>query len=216
MTVAIIDYGSGNLHSAAKAFERAAREEGLGESIVVTRDPEKVVRADRVVLPGVGAFADCRRGLDALDGMVEALNESVRGRGRPFLGICVGMQLMAERGREYEVTRGLGWIPGDVERIVPTDADLKIPHMGWNTLDARRPHPVLDGIALGPQGLHAYFVHSFQLTPTVRSDLIAEAEYGGPVTAVVGRDSMVGTQFHPEKSQRLGLRLLANFMKWKP
>ncbi len=216
MTVAIIDYGSGNLHSAAKAFERAAREDGLGESILVTRDPEKVARADRVVLPGVGAFADCRRGLDALDGMVEALNESVRGRGRPFLGICVGMQLMAERGREYEVTRGLGWIPGDVERIVPTDADLKIPHMGWNTLDARRPHPVLDGIALGPQGLHAYFVHSFQLTPTVRSDLIAEAEYGGPLTAVVGRDSMVGTQFHPEKSQRLGLRLLANFMKWKP
>jgi imidazole glycerol-phosphate synthase subunit HisH len=216
VSVAIIDYGSGNLHSAAKAFERAAREEGLGESIVVTRDPEKVARADRVVLPGVGAFADCRRGLDALDGMVEALNESVRERGRPFLGICVGMQLMAERGREYEVTRGLGWILGDVERIVPTDADLKIPHMGWNTLDARRPHPVLDGIALGPQGLHAYFVHSFQLTPTVRSDLIAEAEYGGPVTAVVGRDSMVGTQFHPEKSQRLGLRLLANFMKWKP
>jgi imidazole glycerol-phosphate synthase subunit HisH len=216
VNVAIIDYGSGNLHSAAKAFERAAREEGLGESIVVTRDPEQVARADRVVLPGVGAFADCRRGLDALDGMVEALNESVRERGRPFLGICVGMQLMAERGREYEVTRGLGWIPGDVERIVPTDADLKIPHMGWNTLDARRPHPVLDGIALGPQGLHAYFVHSFQLTPTVRSDLIAEAEYGGPVTAVVGRDSMVGTQFHPEKSQRLGLRLLANFMKWKP
>ena len=216
MSVAIIDYGSGNLHSAAKAFERAAREEGLGESIVVTRDPERVARADRVVLPGVGAFADCRRGLDALDGMVAALNESVHERGRPFLGICVGMQLMAERGREYEVTQGLGWIPGDVERIVPTDADLKIPHMGWNTLDARRSHPVLDGIALGRQGLHAYFVHSFQLKPTVRSDLIAEAEYGGPVTAVVGRDSMVGTQFHPEKSQRLGLRLLANFMKWKP
>jgi imidazole glycerol-phosphate synthase subunit HisH len=216
VSVAIIDYGSGNLHSAAKAFERAAREEGLGESIVVTRDPEKVARADRVVLPGVGAFADCRRGLDAVDGMVEALNESVRERGRPFLGICVGMQLMAERGREYEVTQGLGWIPGDVERIAPTDADLKIPHMGWNTLDARRPHPVLDGIALGPQGLHAYFVHSFQLRPTVRSDLIAEADYGGPVTAVVGRGTMVGTQFHPEKSQRLGLRLLANFMRWKP
>jgi glutamine amidotransferase len=216
VSVAIIDYGSGNLHSAAKAFERAAREEGLGESIVVTRDPEKVARADRVVLPGVGAFADCRRGLDAVDGMVEALNDSVRERGRPFLGICVGMQLMAERGREYEVTQGLGWIPGDVERIVPTDADLKIPHMGWNTLDARRPHPVLDGIALGPQGLHAYFVHSFQLRPTVRSDLIAEADYGGPVTAVVGRGTMVGTQFHPEKSQQLGLRLLANFMKWKP
>jgi imidazole glycerol-phosphate synthase subunit HisH len=216
VSVAIIDYGSGNLHSAAKALERAAREAGLGESIVVTRDPEKVARADRVVLPGVGAFADCRRGLDAVDGMVEALNESVRERGRPFLGICVGMQLMAERGREYEVTQGLGWIPGDVERIAPTDADLKIPHMGWNTLDARRPHPVLDGIALGPQGLHAYFVHSFQLRPTVRSDLIAEADYGGPVTAVVGRGTMVGTQFHPEKSQRLGLRLLANFMKWKP
>jgi glutamine amidotransferase len=216
VSVAIIDYGSGNLHSAAKAFERAAREEGLGESIVVTRDPEKVARADRVVLPGVGAFADCRRGLDAVDGMVEALNDSVRERGRPFLGICVGMQLMAERGREYEVTQGLGWIPGDVERIAPTDADLKIPHMGWNTLDARRPHPVLDGIVLGPQGLHAYFVHSFQLRPTVRSDLIAEADYGGPVTAVVGRGTMVGTQFHPEKSQRLGLRLLANFMKWKP
>jgi imidazole glycerol-phosphate synthase subunit HisH len=216
VSVAIIDYGSGNLHSAAKAFERAAREEGLGESIVVTRDPEKVARADRVVLPGVGAFADCRRGLDAVDGMVEALNDSVRERGRPFLGICVGMQLMAERGREYEVTQGLGWIPGDVERIAPTDADLKIPHMGWNTLDARRPHPVLDGIALGPQGLHAYFVHSFQLRPTVRSDLIAEADYGGPVTAVVGRGTMVGTQFHPEKSQQLGLRLLANFMKWKP
>jgi glutamine amidotransferase len=216
VSVAIIDYGSGNLHSAAKALERAAREEGLVESIVVTRDPEKVARADRVVLPGVGAFADCRRGLDAVDGMVEALNDSVRERGRPFLGICVGMQLMAERGREYEVTQGLGWIPGDVERIAPTDADLKIPHMGWNTLDARRPHPVLDGIALGPQGLHAYFVHSFQLKPTVRSDLIAEADYGGPVTAVVGRGTMVGTQFHPEKSQRLGLRLLANFMKWKP
>ena len=216
MSVAIVDYGSGNLHSAAKAFERAAREEGLAQPIVVTSDPEEVARADRVVLPGVGAFADCRRGLDAVGGMVDALNDSVRGRGRPFLGICVGMQLMAERGREYEVTQGLGWIPGDVERIAPTDADLKIPHMGWNTLDARRPHPVLDGIALGPQGLHAYFVHSFQLKPTVRSDLIAEADYGGPVTAVVGRGTMVGTQFHPEKSQRLGLRLLANFMKWKP
>jgi imidazole glycerol-phosphate synthase subunit HisH len=216
VSVAIIDYGSGNLHSAAKAFERAAREEGLAESIVVTRDPEELARADRVVLPGVGAFADCRRGLDALDGMVEALNDSVRARGRPFLGICVGMQLMAERGREYEVTKGLGWIPGEVERIAPADPDLKIPHMGWNTLDARRPHPVLDGIAVGPQGLHAYFVHSFHLKPSSRSDLIAEADYGGPVTAVVGRDTMVGTQFHPEKSQRLGLRLLANFLKWKP
>ncbi|TMJ90720.1 MAG: imidazole glycerol phosphate synthase subunit HisH [Alphaproteobacteria bacterium] len=216
MSVVIVDYGSGNLHSAAKAFERAAREEGLAQAIVVTRDPEEVARADRVVLPGVGAFADCRRGLDAVGGMVEALNESVRGRGRPFLGVCVGMQLMAECGREYEVTQGLGWIPGEVERIAPADPDLKIPHMGWNTLDTHRPHPLLDGIPVGPEGQHAYFVHSFHLKPTAPADLVAEADYGGPLTAVVGRDSMVGTQFHPEKSQRLGLRLIANFLKWKP
>ena len=216
MTVAIVDYGSGNLHSAAKAFERAAHEQGLDRPIVVTRDPDAVARADRVVLPGVGAFADCRRGLDAVGGMVEALNESVCARGRPFLGICVGMQLMAERGREYEVVEGLGWIPGEVDRIAPSDPNLKIPHMGWNTLEERCPHPLLDGIAVGPQGLHAYFVHSFHLKPAVRSDLVAEADYGGPVTAVVGRDTMVGTQFHPEKSQRLGLRLIANFLKWKP
>ena len=216
MTVAIIDYGSGNLHSAAKAFERAARESGLGDPIVVTSDPEAVRRADRIVLPGVGAFADCRRGLDAVDGMVAALEDSVRGKGRPFLGICVGMQLMAERGREYVVTQGLGWIPGEVDRIAPSDPNLKIPHMGWNTLDAINPHPLLDGIALGPQGLHAYFVHSYHLNTAVRSDLVAEADYGGPVTAIVGRDTMVGTQFHPEKSQRLGLKLIANFLKWKP
>ncbi len=185
MSVAIVDYGSGNLHSAAKAFERAAREEGLAQPIVVTSDPEEVARADRVVLPGVGAFADCRRGLDAVVGMVEALNDSVRGRGRPFLGICVGMQLMAERGREYEVTPGLGWIAGEVERIAPSDPSLKIPHMGWNTLNAWRSHPLFDGIAVGPQGLHAYFVHSFHLKTTARSDLIAEVDYGGPLTAVV-------------------------------
>jgi imidazole glycerol-phosphate synthase subunit HisH len=216
VTVAIVDYGSGNLHSAAKAFERAARESGADQPILVTSDPDVVARADRVVLPGVGAFADCRRGLDAVGGMVDALNESVRGRGRPFLGICVGMQLMAERGREYEVVEGLGWIPGEVDRIAPSDPGLKIPHMGWNTLDARRPHPVLDGIATGPQGLHAYFVHSFHLKTDERSDLVAEADYGGPVTAVVARDTVVGTQFHPEKSQRLGLKLIANFLKWKP
>jgi glutamine amidotransferase len=216
VTVAIVDYGSGNLHSAAKAFERAAREQGLDRPIVVTRDPDAVARADRVVLPGVGAFADCRRGLDAVAGMVEALNESVRARGRPFLGICVGMQLMAERGREYEVVEGLGWIAGEVDRITPSDPNLKIPHMGWNTLEERAPHPLLDDIAVGPQGLHAYFVHSFHLKPAERADLVAEADYGGPVTAVVGRDTMVGTQFHPEKSQRLGLRLIANFLKWKP
>jgi imidazole glycerol-phosphate synthase subunit HisH len=216
MSVAIVDYGSGNLHSAAKAFERAARECGYGEPIVVTRDPDEVARAERVVLPGVGAFADCRRGLDAVSGMVEALNTRVRHQGRPFLGICVGMQLMAERGREYEVTEGLGWIPGEVDRITPSDPDLKIPHMGWNTLDQVRPHKLLEGIPVGPQGLHAYFVHSFHLKTAEPASLVAQADYGGPVTAIVGRDTVVGTQFHPEKSQRLGLKLIANFLQWKP
>jgi glutamine amidotransferase len=216
MSVAIVDYGSGNLHSAAKAFERAARETGHDQPIVVTRDPDAVRRADRVVLPGVGAFADCRHGLDAVPGMVDALEETVRRNGRPFLGICVGMQLMAERGREYVVTEGLGWIKGEVDKIAPSDPALKIPQMGWNTLAARSKHALLDGIPLGPDGLHAYFVHSYQLRPQDIADLIAQAEYGGPVTAVVGRDSMVGTQFHPEKSQKLGLALIANFLKWKP
>jgi glutamine amidotransferase len=216
VTVAIIDYGSGNLHSAAKAFERAARESGGNEKIVVTRDPDAVRRAERIVLPGVGAFADCRAGLDALDGMVDALGETVRGKGRPFLGICVGMQLMAERGREYVVTPGLGWIAGEVDRITPSDANLKIPHMGWNTLRPLRPHPLLAGLPLGPDGQHAYFVHSFELKPADRADLVADAEYGGPVTALVARDTCAGTQFHPEKSQRLGLALIANFLKWKP
>jgi len=216
MSVAIVDYGSGNLHSAAKAFERAARECGYGEPIVVTHDPDAVARAERVVLPGVGAFADCRRGLDAVSGMVEALNTRVRQQGRPFLGICVGMQLMAERGREYEVTAGLGWIPGEVDRITPSDPDLKIPHMGWNTLNAGRPHKLLEGIPVGPQGLHAYFVHSFHLKTAEPASLVAQADYGGPVTAIVGRDTAVGTQFHPEKSQRLGLKLIANFLQWKP
>jgi glutamine amidotransferase len=183
---------------------------------VVTRDPDQVVRAERVVLPGVGAFADCRRGLDAVSGMVEALETRVRRQGRPFLGICVGMQLMAERGREYEVTQGLGWIAGEVDRITPCDQSLKIPHMGWNTLNAVRSHKLLEGIPVGPQGLHAYFVHSFHLKPAATESLVAEAEYGGPVTAIVARDTAVGTQFHPEKSQRLGLRLIANFLKWKP
>jgi imidazole glycerol-phosphate synthase subunit HisH len=216
VTVAIVDYGSGNLHSAAKAFERAAHEAGLDQPIVVTNDPAAVARADRVVLPGVGAFADCRRGLDAVAGMVEALEETVRRRGRPFFGICVGMQLLAERGREYEVTEGLGWIAGEVDRITPHDPHLKIPHMGWNTLNVARPHRLLDGLSLGPDGLHAYFVHSFALNPSKRADLVADADYGGAVTAIVGRDNIVGTQFHPEKSQRLGLALIANFLKWKP
>jgi glutamine amidotransferase len=216
VSVAIVDYGSGNLHSAAKAFERAARETGHTQPIMVTSDPDAVRRADRVVLPGVGAFADCRRGLDAVGGMVEALEEAVRKNGRPFLGICVGMQLMAERGREYEVTPGLGWIAGEVDRITPGDPELKIPHMGWNTLNETVHHPLLDDIQTGPNGLHAYFVHSFHLNVAERGDLIAQADYGGPVTAIVGRDTAVGTQFHPEKSQRLGLALITNFLKWTP
>ena len=216
MTVAVVDYGSGNLHSAAKAFERAAHEAGLDQPIIVTDDPAAVARADRVVLPGVGAFADCRRGLDAVDGMVAALEEAVRRKGRPFFGICVGMQLLAERGREYEVTEGLGWIPGEVDRIAPNDPSLKIPHMGWNTLDVARAHPLLGDLQLGARGLHAYFVHSYQLKPAEPADLVAAADYGGAVTAIVARDNMVGTQFHPEKSQRLGLALIANFLKWKP
>ncbi|MCZ7661217.1 MAG: imidazole glycerol phosphate synthase subunit HisH [Xanthobacteraceae bacterium] len=216
MTVAIVDYGSGNLHSAAKALERAARESGRDQPILVTDDPDAVRRADRIVLPGVGAFADCRRGLAAVSGMVEALEESVRRKGRPFLGICVGAQLMAERGLEYEVVEGLGWIPGEVDKIRPADPGLKIPHMGWNTLDPVRSHPLLEGIPLGPAGLHAYFVHSYHLHTSERGCLVAQADYGGPVTAIVARDTCAGTQFHPEKSQRLGLALLANFLKWAP
>ncbi|HEX3859318.1 MAG TPA: imidazole glycerol phosphate synthase subunit HisH [Pseudolabrys sp.] len=216
MSVAIVDYGSGNLHSAAKAFERAARESGHDQPIVVTRDPQQVANADRVVLPGVGAFADCRRGLDAIPGMVDALETAVRKNGKPFFGICVGMQLMAERGREYQVTQGLGWIAGEVDKITPSDPALKIPHMGWNTLNVEKPHPLLAGIPTGPDGLNAYFVHSYELKPATRDDLVAQADYGGPVTAIVGRDNMVGTQFHPEKSQRLGLALIANFLKWTP
>ena len=216
MSVAIVDYGSGNLHSAAKAFERAARESGHSQPIMVTRDPDVVRKADRVVLPGVGAFADCKRGLEAVPGMVAALEETVRGKGRPFLGICVGMQLMAERGREYQVTDGLGWVAGEVDKIAPRDPALKIPHMGWNTLSPRKLHKLLDDIPLGPDGLHAYFVHSYALKPANPGDLLAEADYGGPVTAMVSRDSMAGTQFHPEKSQKLGLALIANFLNWKP
>ena len=216
MTVAIVDYGSGNLHSAAKAFERAAHDAGLDQPIVVTDDPKKVASADRVVLPGVGAFADCRRGLDAVDGMVAALEEAVRQKGRPFFGICVGMQLLAERGREYEVTDGLGWIAGEVDRITPDDPSLKIPHIGWNTLNVARPHKLVEGLPLGPQGLHAYFVHSYAFNVAQRGDLLAESDYGGPLTAIVARDNIVGTQFHPEKSQKLGLALIANFLKWKP
>jgi glutamine amidotransferase len=214
--VAIIDYGSGNLHSAAKAFERAAREGGVAASIAVTADPDAVRNADRIVLPGVGAFADCKVGLDAVTGMGDALEESVRKKGRPFLGICVGAQLMAERGLEFRITQGLGWIKGDVKAITPSDPSLKIPHMGWNTLDVVNPHPLLDGIPTGPDGLHAYFVHSFHLVTPDRMALVAEADYGGPVTAMVAKDNIAGTQFHPEKSQTLGLKLIANFLAWRP
>jgi imidazole glycerol-phosphate synthase subunit HisH len=216
VTVAIVDYGSGNLHSAAKAFERAAHETGTAAKIVVTDDPDVVAAADRVVLPGVGAFADCRRGLDAVDGMVDALEEAVKRKGRPFFGICVGMQLLADRGREYEVTDGLGWIAGEVDRITPDDPALKIPHMGWNTLDIKRSHKLVDGLDLGSSGRHAYFVHSYELKVAQPADLVAQSDYGGPVTAIVARNNIIGTQFHPEKSQRLGLALIANFLTWAP
>ncbi|MDQ0301890.1 imidazole glycerol phosphate synthase subunit HisH [Ancylobacter polymorphus] len=214
--VALIDYGSGNLHSAGKALERAAREGGSGKAVLVTADPDVVRRADRIVLPGVGAYADCRRGLDAVPGMVEALTEAVMERGRPFLGICVGLQLMATRGLEHGDTAGLGWIDGEVVKIEPADPTLKIPHMGWNSLDVARPHPLLAGIPTGEGGLDAYFVHSYHLNAARAGDVIATTSYGGAVTAMVGRDNLAGTQFHPEKSQRLGLALLANFLKWAP
>ncbi len=216
MSVAIIDYGSGNLHSAAKAFERAAGENGLALAINVTSKPEDVLNADRVVLPGVGAFADCMAGLQRVDGLREALEESVRVRAKPFLGICVGMQLMAERGLEHGEWPGLGWIGGEVKAIQPDDARLKIPHMGWNTLTTRTQHPLLEGIPTGETGWHAYFVHSYHLAAAEKSSIIATSDYGGPVTAIVAKDTMVGTQFHPEKSQKLGLRLIANFLRWRP
>jgi glutamine amidotransferase len=214
-SVTIIDYGSGNLRSAAKAFERASREVDAEAEIIVTADPELVRKADRIVLPGVGAFADCRAGLDAVAGMVEVLEERVIRGGTPFLGICVGMQLMADEGREKIVTQGLGWIPGAVVRIEPK-GNLKVPHMGWNTLTFRQPHALLAGIPDGDQGLHAYFVHSYHLATATPRTLIATAEYGQQITAIVGRDNLFGTQFHPEKSQTLGLRLIGNFLRWAP
>jgi glutamine amidotransferase len=213
MTVAIVDYGSGNLRSAAKAFERAAAENGLRSPILVTSEPEQVATAERIVLPGVGAFADCRRGLAAVPGLEDALCEAVIGRGRPFLGICVGMQLMAAYGREFETVAGLGWIPGDIVAIDPADRQLKIPHMGWNELALLAEHPVLAGIE---QGTHAYFVHSFQFRTDDADAVLAETDYGGRLAAVVGRDNLIGTQFHPEKSQMAGLRLIANFLEWRP
>ena len=216
MHVAIIDYGSGNLHSVAKAFERAAREQGSKLAVKVTAEPVVVLSAERVVLPGVGAFADCRQGLERVPGMIDALEEAVRERGKPFLGICVGLQLMAERGLENGLTPGLGWIAGEVKPIEPRDSSLKIPHMGWNTLTMARTHALFDGIPTGEEGLNAYFVHSYHLVPSERRALVASTDYGGEVTAFVAKDNMAGSQFHPEKSQKLGLKLIANFLKWKP
>ena len=213
-TIAIIDYGSGNLRSAAKAFERAARESGLQAEIKITADADEVRRADRIVLPGQGAFGDCMKGLSAVSGMREALDETVLRRGRPFFGICVGMQLMADRGVEHGVHPGLGWIPGEVVPLRPSDPSLKIPQMGWNDLVLTAPrHPVLAGIA---DGRHAYFVHSYRFACADPAHELARADYGGPVTAIVGRDNMVGTQFHPEKSQDTGLALVSAFLAWKP
>ncbi|MFJ6324624.1 MULTISPECIES: imidazole glycerol phosphate synthase subunit HisH [unclassified Rhizobium] len=216
MRVAIIDYGSGNLRSATKAFERAAREAGIDAEIDLTDDAERVATADRIVLPGVGAYADCRRGLDAVPGMAEAVIDVVEHKARPFLGICVGMQLMSSRGLEKTVTQGFGWIKGDVKEMTPSDPSLKIPQIGWNTLDLRHPHALFDGIATGPDGLHAYFVHSYHLAAEHGDDVIATTSYGGSMTAFVGRDNIAGAQFHPEKSQKLGLALIANFLRWKP
>lgn len=214
--VVIIDYGSGNLHSAVKAFERAARESEADAEIVLSSKAADVASADRVVLPGVGAFADCKRGLDAVPGMRAALETTVNEKGRPFLGICVGMQLLATRGLEFEVTDGLGWIAGEVRAIEPADRALKIPHMGWNTLDTRNSHPLLAGLPTGPDGLHAYFVHSYHLVTADRAAVVAETDYGGAVTAIVAKGNVAGTQFHPEKSQTLGLKLIANFLHWSP
>jgi glutamine amidotransferase len=214
-SVALIDYGSGNLASAAKALARAA--DGKFD-IITTADPQVVLDAERVVLPGVGAFADCMKGLSAVPGMVEALREKVLKEGAPFLGICVGMQLLATVGVEFGRHAGLGWIAGEVVKITPASSaedgpNLKIPHMGWNELKIEQPHALLDGIA---PGSHAYFVHSFQLKPALPDDLIATTDYGGALTAMVGNENIAGTQFHPEKSQAIGLKLLENFLRWRP
>ena len=213
MIIAIVDCGSGNLRSAAKACERAAAEAGISAEVRVTSLPEDIADADRIVLPGVGAFADCRRGLAAVPGLEAALGEAVIANARPFLGICVGMQLMAQRGREFETVDGLGWIAGEVAAIEPRDAALKIPHMGWNEIEPRTAHPLLAGLAAGT---HAYFVHSYHFRLADPADLIAVTDYGGPLTAIAGHDNFVGTQFHPEKSQEAGLRLIGNFLRWSP
>jgi imidazole glycerol-phosphate synthase subunit HisH len=211
--VALIDYGSGNLRSAARALTRAAETSGTNHEVVITADPDRVAEAERIVLPGVGAFADCMRGLSAIPGMLAALEHSVLRRGVPFLGICVGMQLLADWGREHEDCRGLGWIPGEVVRITPLEPGLKIPHMGWNSLSILAPHKLFEGMA---DDTDVYFVHSYYLRPTRASQILATTEYGGSIPAVVGRDNIAGTQFHPEKSQAEGLVFLERFLNWRP
>ncbi len=214
MDVAIVDYGSGNLRSAAKAFERVTREQGLAHTIKVTSDPDIVANADRIVLPGVGAFADCKAGLEKVSGMVQAMTEAVHGKGRPFLGICVGMQLMASIGHEHGDHDGLDWIAGEVMPLNPADPALKVPHMGWNDLVVDRPdHPLLAGLG---QGAHAYFVHSYHFRCHDPADRVAHVEYGGSITAIIAKQTMAGTQFHPEKSQATGLAFLSNFLRWNP
>jgi len=216
MRVAVIDYGSGNLRSVAKALQRAAHERALAAEIEITDKAERVRSADRIVLPGVGTYADCRQGLDSVAGMIEALEETVLQGGRPFMGICVGMQLLSSRGHEKQVTRGLGWISGDVIRMTPAPESLKVPQIGWNTVELTAPHALFKAIPTGPAGLHAYFVHSYHFACADRRHCLATTDYGGKIAAAVARDNMAGTQFHPEKSQRLGLALLANFLEWRP
>jgi glutamine amidotransferase len=212
MLTALVDYDSGNLHSAQKAFERMARETNAGE-VIVTADADAIARADRIVLPGDGAFPACRAALHAVSGIAEAIETAVIRRGVPFLGICVGMQMLATVSHEYEETAGFGWIAGEIDRITPSDATLPVPHMGWNDLIIDRPHPLLDGINTGD---HAYFVHSYQMTVRDSAERLAHVDYAGDVTAIIGRDNIIGTQFHPEKSQATGLRLIANFLAWRP
>jgi glutamine amidotransferase len=212
MLTALVDYDSGNLHSAEKAFERMARETNAGE-VIVTADADAIARADRIVLPGDGAFPACRAALHAVSGIAEAIETAVIRRGVPFLGICVGMQMLATVSHEYEETAGFGWIAGEIDRITPSDATLPVPHMGWNDLIIDRPHPLLDGINTGD---HAYFVHSYQMTVRDSAERLAHVDYAGDVTAIIGRDNIIGTQFHPEKSQATGLRLIANFLAWRP